>query len=126
MPAKKPDDMTEEELARFYEERKGDLSLWQKTPRQIRRRRGGASTVFAVRLAPSELEELQAAAKRAGTTVSDFIRSAALRAASASEGPAELVSLLNEAAEQTRQSAAALKATALRVERAAGRQLRPS
>jgi len=126
MPAKKPDDMTEEELARFYEERKGDLALWQKTPRQIRRRRGGASTVFAVRLAPSELQDLQAAAKRAGTTISDFIRSAALRAASASDEPAELASLLNEAAEQTRQSAAALHATALRVEKAAARQLRPS
>jgi len=44
------DEINEEELARFYQEHKGDLSLWQKTPRRMRRHRGeGPTTSFAVR-----------------------------------------------------------------------------
>lgn len=78
---KKRDEMTEEELAAFYESRKGDLSLWESKPAKIRVRRGGPSTVFALRLAPEELELLHARARSQGRTVSDFIRSAALAAA---------------------------------------------
>jgi hypothetical protein len=78
MTNKNPDEMTEEELAQFYESRMGDVSLWEKKPRQIRVRRGSASTVFSLRLAPEELEELYAAAKRDGATLSDFIRQGAL------------------------------------------------
>jgi uncharacterized protein (DUF1778 family) len=80
--AKRPDEMSEAELAGFYQKQRGDTSLWSKTPRPMRRRRGqGPSTAFAVRLTPAELEELTAAAGRSGTTLSDFIRSASLTAA---------------------------------------------
>ena len=78
MSDKNPDEMTEEELARFYESRMGDVSFWEKKPRQIRVRRGGASTIFSLRLAPEELEELHAAAKNEGATLSEFIRQGAL------------------------------------------------
>ena len=78
------DDMTEEELARFYQEHKGDPSLWQKTPRRMRRHRGeGPTTSFAIRLTPEEIEELQAAAATSQTTLSEFIRSSALAASRA-------------------------------------------
>jgi uncharacterized protein (DUF1778 family) len=74
--------MSEEQLAAFYQSHRGDVSLWQKTSKPMRRRRGeGPSTSFAVRLSPEELEELQAAASERGTTLSDFIRSSALGAA---------------------------------------------
>jgi hypothetical protein len=79
--AEKPDDMTEEELATFYEERKGDVSLWKSKPRKIRVRRGSPSTVFALRLAPEELEQLYRAAQAQGTNLSAFIRDAALEKA---------------------------------------------
>jgi hypothetical protein len=81
MASKNPDHMTEEELARFYEEHSGDVSLWEKKPRQMRVRRGGPSTVFTLRLAPEEMEELFAAAKTEGETLSDFLRKAALERA---------------------------------------------
>ena len=73
--------MTEEELARYYEERKGDLSQWETKPRKIRVRRGGPSTVFSMRFAPEELKVAQDAAGRLGVTVSEFIRRSALEAA---------------------------------------------
>jgi hypothetical protein len=75
---KKLDDMTEAELARFYEENRGNVDLWQKKARQIRVRRGAPSTIFSLRLAPEELEEIFGAAEREGSTVSDFIRKGAL------------------------------------------------
>jgi hypothetical protein len=84
-PDKKPDEMTEEELARYYEEREGDVSLWQRKSRPIRVRRGSPSIVLSVRLAPEELEELYEAAERMGETVSDFIRKGALRRARTGE-----------------------------------------
>ena len=80
---KKPDEMTEEELARFYEERRGDTSLWEKKPRPMRVRRGGASTVFTLRLAPEEMQALYEAAARQDETLSDFIRKGALERAAA-------------------------------------------
>jgi hypothetical protein len=79
---KNPDEMNEEELAQFYEERRGDTTLWEKKPRRIRARRGGASTVFTLRLAPEELEALFEAANRQDETLSDFIRKGALERAS--------------------------------------------
>jgi hypothetical protein len=81
--------MTDEELARFYEERQGDTSLWQKKPRRIRSRRGGASTVFALRLAPEELQRLYEAAARQDETLSDFIRKGALERAGSLERKAK-------------------------------------
>jgi hypothetical protein len=80
--------MNEQELARFHEERRGDVSLWEKKPRQIRKRRGGPSTVFTLRLAPEELEQLYSAATSQGETLSDFIRKGALaRAAELGNSP---------------------------------------
>jgi hypothetical protein len=73
------DAMTEQEMARFFEEHAGDMSLWSKKPRKIRSRKGqGASTVFSLRLAPKELEELFYAANKRGVTLTEFIRSSAL------------------------------------------------
>ena len=86
-----PDEMNEEELARFYEERQGDTSLWQKKPRRIRARRGSASTVFTLRLAPEELQQLFEAAARQDETLSDFIRKGALERAAALERKAKRV-----------------------------------
>ena len=86
-------DASDEALARYFEERKGEVAIWEEKPLKIRVRRGGASTSFAVRLAPEELEELQAAAKKRGRTVSDFIRSAALAAARVEVEPARTVSV---------------------------------
>ena len=88
---KTPDEMNEGELARFYEERRGDMSLWEKKPRRIRARRGGPSTVFTLRLAPEELELLFEAATRQDETLSDFIRKGALERAAALERKAKRV-----------------------------------
>jgi hypothetical protein len=88
---KNPDEMTEEELARFYEERTSDTSLWQKKPRRIRARRGSASTVFTLRLAPEELQQLFEAATKLDETLSDFIRKGALERAAALERKAKRV-----------------------------------
>ena len=76
-----PDEMTEEELARFYEERRGDTSLWEKKPRRMRVRRGEPSTVFTLRLAPEQLQQLYEAAARQDETLPDFIRKGALERA---------------------------------------------
>jgi hypothetical protein len=85
MAKKIPDEMTEAELARFYEDRRGDMSLWDKT-RRIRVRRGSPSTVFTLRLAPEELEELYRASAIQGETMSEFIRRGALDRATALRG----------------------------------------
>jgi len=76
--------MTEEELARYYEERKEDLSQWETKPRKIRVRRGGPSTVFSIRFAPEELKLIQDVAESREVTISDFIRRSALEAATGS------------------------------------------
>jgi hypothetical protein len=68
--------MTDEELGKFYERRRGDESLWDNS-RRIRVRRGSPSTVFTLRLAPEELEQLYKAAKSEGETMSEFVRKAA-------------------------------------------------
>lgn len=77
MNKKNADEMNEEELARFYEERRGDVSLWDKS-RRIRVRRGSPSSVFTMRLAPEELEQLYRAAEIENVTMSEFIRKAAV------------------------------------------------
>jgi hypothetical protein len=77
----KIDAMTEEDLARFYEDHKDDVSLFEKKPVPIRARRGSPSTLFSLRLAPEELIQLQEAAVRQGRTVSDIIRTGALKEA---------------------------------------------
>jgi hypothetical protein len=122
MASKRPDEMTEEELARFYEERKGDLSLWAKDAAAIRRRRGGPSTVFAVRFTPRNWNPCKRR-RNVGTTTSDFIRTAALQAATGSDDSTVSTRLLSEAVEQVQQSVASLR----RAHASAGeRPLRPS
>ena len=83
---KNPDEMTESELAKYYEDRMGDVSQWQKKPVKMRIRRGGRSTMFSLRLTSEEMETLQKAAQERDVTLSDFIRSASLKEA---QGPAE-------------------------------------
>lgn len=97
---KSPDEMTEEELAEFYQSHRGDASFWQKEPLKLAGRRGiGPTTSFAVRFTPDELDELQAAAREQGTTLSDFIRSTSLAVARARESDQrqELTELRDEA-----------------------------
>ena len=81
MTPKKPDDMNEEELVQFFEDHRDDMSIWDTKPRKIRVRRGSPSTVFALRLAPEELEKLYEAAGAQDTNLSAFIRDAALEKA---------------------------------------------
>lgn len=68
--------MNEREMADYYERRKGDVSLWEDKPSKAKVRRG--TVVFCIRLAKEELELLQQRAQERGTTVSGFIRRAAL------------------------------------------------
>ena len=75
----KVDALNEKELAEYFEERKDDTTIWESKGRKIRARRG-PSTVFQMRIAPEELEEI---ARAAGGNVSDFVRTAALEKARA-------------------------------------------
>lgn len=81
--------MMEDERARYYEGRMNDESLWEKKPtpvRQIRSRRGqGPSTTFTLRLTGDELTRIAEAAIALGTTPTDFIRTAALKATEQAE-----------------------------------------
>ena len=72
--------MNEDELAEFFERRRGDTSLWSEKPVKANVRRGG-SVVFSVRFSPEELLLLRDRAREAGITISGLIRSAALEAA---------------------------------------------
>jgi hypothetical protein len=73
----KVDELPESELARYFEDRKDDDTIWQLKGRKIRARRG-PSTLFQMRIAPEELEEIAAAA---GGNISEFVRTAALEKA---------------------------------------------
>jgi hypothetical protein len=72
--------MNEDQLAEFFERRRGDTSHWSDVPVRARVRRRG-SVVFSVRFTPEELLLLRDRAQEAGTTISSLIRSAALDAA---------------------------------------------
>lgn len=71
--------MNEEELAQWFEKRRGDTSLWSDAPAKANVRRGG-SVVFSVRFSPEELLLLRGRAEEWGTTISQLIRSASLQA----------------------------------------------
>jgi hypothetical protein len=71
------DALSEAELTKYFDDHKDDPSLWEQKGRRIRARRG-PSTVFQMRIAPEELEEI---AEVAGGNVSDFVRTAALEKA---------------------------------------------
>lgn len=70
--------MGDNETAEFFEQRRGDMSLWEKEPSKADVRKG-TSVVFSFRLTTDELRGLREAAKQRGVNVSELIRSAALR-----------------------------------------------
>ena len=72
--------MQERDLAKYYDERRGDLSLWSEKPAKAKVRRSGG-VVFSLRFSKDELELLQARADAEGIPVSQFIRRSALEAA---------------------------------------------
>src|SRR3972149_3640347 len=82
-------EQTNEELARYFEARRGDVSEWAEKPTRIRVRRGGPSTVFSIRFAKDELSRLQNVADARGITVSELIRTAALKEATRPSADAE-------------------------------------
>jgi hypothetical protein len=67
----------DEELAEFFERRRGDVSLWSDTPSKVNVQRGG-TVVFSVRFGREELALLKAWAEAEGRTVSELIRGAVL------------------------------------------------
>ena len=77
--------MNDDELAQWFENRRGDTSLWSDAPVKATVRRGG-TVVFSLRFAPEELELLRQRAEQAETTISELIRSAALRCAGVPSG----------------------------------------
>ena len=82
-------EQTNEELARYFEARRGDVSEWAEKPTRIRVRRGGPSTVFSIRFAKDELSRLQEVADTRGITISELIRTAALKEATRPSADAE-------------------------------------
>ena len=90
--SKHPDEMTETELARFYEANKDNMDLWDTKRRKIRVRRGSPSTVFTLRLSPEELELFYHAAEAQQETLSDFIRKGAMDRVAAIEKKAKRAS----------------------------------
>jgi hypothetical protein len=68
------------QMAKLYEERRGDVAGWKPAGKRIRASRG-ATSVFSVRFTQDELGSVQAAADREGVAVSAYIREAALDSA---------------------------------------------
>lgn len=64
-----------EEAARFYEERRGDATLWseQPTPAKVKKER---MVVFSLRLPAEELEMLRREAEARSLSVSELLRRA--------------------------------------------------
>jgi hypothetical protein len=81
---KETDQLGDEELARFFEGRRDDLSGWE--PAKIQAP-GSVTTAFSIRLDADELQMVQDCAARNGSTVSGFIRKAVLAAAQALHTP---------------------------------------
>lgn len=70
----------DERIARFYEERRGDVSGWRPAGRRLGSR-GRSTSAFSVRFTDEELDAVEAAADRKEMPMSTFIRQAALEAA---------------------------------------------
>jgi len=101
-------EMSEDERARYYEKHMDDETLFSKTPRATRPRRGsGPSTMFSLRMTGEELTRIAEAARARGMTVSDFIRRASL-AAIDDQDAAEKATALGEAKEKARELSEAL------------------
>ena len=107
----RPSKEEEQELIRYYEDRRGQTGHWGK-PVPIRVRRGGPSAVFSLRLTAEELTLFQKEAERRGVTVSQLIREATLREIKGPAGEADLT----QAADSLRHIATLIE----RRERAAG------
>jgi hypothetical protein len=73
------DEMSEEEIAQYYDEHRGDTSLWEEKPRQARIRPSESSIVISVRFSRQELAQVRLRAEQEGKTISEVIRSAVLR-----------------------------------------------
>ena len=73
--------MNDEEVAKYYEQRRGDVSGWRHVERPRKSQRGRSTSVFSVRFTQEELQSLQAAADQRGQYISAFIRDVALEAA---------------------------------------------
>ena len=74
--ARSKKEMTDEELARYYEERRDDDSLWSEKPVPVKVRKD-VGTLFSLRLPAEELEMLRQEADKKGTTVSALLRDGA-------------------------------------------------
>ena len=74
--AKQRKGLTDEELARYYQERRDDESLWSQTPAPVTIRKEGG-TLFSLRLPADELEVFRQQAEKRGTTVSALLRDGA-------------------------------------------------
>ncbi len=66
-----------------------EMGEWEQAKRPAGGRRRRLDSMISVRLAPSEVAEVRAAAARHGLTVSEFIRRASLAAASESVAPVQ-------------------------------------
>ncbi len=73
------DALNEEDLARYFEEHQDDETIWE--PEAVHTSKRPVSTVLSLRIAPEELEELHSAAIRQHRTVSDIVRTGALKEA---------------------------------------------
>lgn len=85
--------MEERELAKYFDERRGDVSLWADRPAKAQVRKG-STVVFSVRFAREDLELVQERAQAEGLTVSEFIRRSALRAAESGTSSSTAVRVL--------------------------------
>jgi len=90
------DEMGEQALAEYFEANKDNPEVWQQKGRRIRARRG-PSTVFQMRIAPDELEEITRAANG---NVSEFMRTAALEKARHMAGKADVVETVRRRARE--------------------------
>ena len=71
--------MSEEELAAFFDEHKGDLSIWESTPVSALTPPSDASSiVISVRFNRNEIRRIQRAARKRGMTVGRWIKKLAL------------------------------------------------
>src|SRR3990172_3956273 len=75
-----------EELARYFESRKDDVSALVPIPARVKH---DADTIYSIRFKKSEMELISARAREHGMRISAFIREAALTAALGNHGSRE-------------------------------------
>ncbi len=74
-------------MARYFDERQGDLSLWADKPTPSKVRKGG-TIIISLRISNGELELLQSRAQEEGLSLSGLIRRTALRGVGAAASSA--------------------------------------